>query len=373
MHSYMRKDILGNRLAMQYIRDYRNGDVSENNGGFKTLIVSPGAKEILTMRIDANRFEAFRQLLSRIDETRFVRVHDPLFFQTTKIMDLPYYETLQEHNIFASSSFNPTELALFGQLNQSIENFDDYRTFKFPRESSPSRMHFNYFLQSTYHFIRDNIHHFFRDFPDARLIPISNPAFFDKNHLLRTGALIAPGDLGKLHHDSWNIRERHRFNKTIPVHQRRLNLNYPEYFYHLSRAQPFHFDDDHLSYYFYNRVFAYPFVALIDSTTRLEHIITPYGDAADNYDITTTQYRISCRPTFAVGTHKKKVDYYFKDYMFLTPASHLLATKKVREQYLHFLNKALPFVFEFTPFDELFPPQLHQIEAHLPKANISFV
>lgn len=369
----MRKDILGNRLAMQYIRDYRNGDVSENNGGFKTVIVSPGAKEILTMRIDPDRFEGFRQLISHIDDRRLVRETESSVLQTLKIMDLPYYETLQEHDIFHSSFFNPSQLALFAQLNQSIENFDDYRTFKFRRNDSLSHMRFGYFLQSTHHFIRENIHHFFRDFSDARLIPMSNPAFFDKNYLLRAGALLAPGDLAKLHHDSWSIRERHRFNKTIPLHERRINLNYPQYFRHLSRAQPFHFDDHHLSYYFYNRFFAYPFVALLDSTPRLEHTVIPYGDAADNYDITTTQYRISCRPTFATGAHKKKVDYYFKDYMLLTPASHLLATKKAREQYLHFLNKALPFVFEFTPFDELFPPQLHQIDAHLPKANIDFV
>lgn len=76
MHSYMRKDILGNRLTMEYIRDYRNGDVSEDNGGFKTLIVSPGAKEILTMRIDPDRFEGFRLILSYLDGRRFIRISD---------------------------------------------------------------------------------------------------------------------------------------------------------------------------------------------------------------------------------------------------------------------------------------------------------
>lgn len=374
MYPYMNKETLGNRLVMKYIQDYQGRMLDNHNGRFNTIIVSPGAKEILTMRIDPERLEKFRDLVSTLQDRRLSHTPENFFLRSPKIMDIPYYETLREREVFSDSSFKVTDLALFAQLNQSMENYDDTRKFGFISDNLPSNyMRFEYFLHHSYHFMSDYAHYFFRSFPDVRLIPMSNPSFFDKNYGLSTGLLLAPGDLGKLHHDAWDVRERHRFNKRIPLHEQRINLNYPSYLNNLSRAHPFNFDSDHLSYFFKNRLFTYPFVALLDSTPRLEHTIHPYGDAADNFDVSTTQYRISCRPTFTTGQSRKKINYYFKDFMLLTPTNKMVATKKAREQYLHFLNKSLPFVFEFTPIEELFPTQLHQIEARLPKANIDFI
>ena len=370
----MNKEALGNRLAMKYIQDYQGRMLDNHNGNFNTIIVSPGAKEILTIRIDPERLEKFRDLVSTLQDRRLSYTPENFLFGSPKIMDIPYYETLLEREAVSDSSFKVTDLALFAQLNQSMENYVDARKFSFISNNLPSNyMCFEYFLHHSYHFMSNSTHHLVRSFPDVRLIPMSNPAFFDKNYGLSTGLLLAPGDLGRLHQDAWGVRERHRFNKRIPLHERRINLNYPQYLNNLSRGHPFKFDSDHLSYFFKNGLFSYPFAALLDSTPRLEHIIHPYGDAADNFDVVTAQYRISCRPTFATGESRKKINYYFKDFMLLTPTNKIMATKKAREQYLHFLNKSLPFIFEFTPIEELFPEQLHQIEAHLPKANIDFI